>query len=850
MANSHTKKSKKKLQEFKISVIALCVLACIPAMVKAEDDIQFNTDIMDVQDKQNIDVSQFSRRGYIMPGDYNFIIRVNQNALEEQPISFYAPDGDEKGSKACFVPELVQKLGFKEKYLKSFTLWHNNQCVDVTSLESVEAEADMGTSTLTLNVPQAYLEYSSENWVPSSMWENGIPGLLADYNFNALTSQGQGNNKTDRNSLSGNGTFGANFGPWRARADWQSNYQNDASNNEEGTQPAWTWNRFYLYRPLPRMGAKLTLGEDYLNSNIFDSLKFTGASLVSDDSMLPPNLRGYAPEVTGVAKTNAKVTVSQQGRVIYETQVASGPFAIQDLNSAVSGTLDVRVQEQDGSVQEYKVNTASIPYLTRPGSLRYKIYTGRPTNNDHSVEGEGFGSGEFSWGVSNGWSLYGGAIASKDYRSMAVGIGRDLMMLGALAFDVTRSDANLDGSSRKGQSYRVSYSKRFDETNSQVTFAGYRFSEKNFMSFNDFNAYKDAKTYGGFAGDNASENFQQSKEMYTITFNQQLEALNLSAYLNYSHQTYWNSPTEDRYSLSLSRYFDFGKMKNISASLTAYRNKFNGLKDDGAYLSISIPWGDSGNLSVYSSMSGSSNTQNIAYNDRLKNGDSYRVSAGGGDNGASVSGYYDHLADFAEITTNVDYQQNQYTSAGLSVRGGMTATMKGAALHRVGAAGETRVLVDTGDATGIPVQGYGNTMLTNRFGKAVISDVSSYNKTSLSIDINKLPDNAEASNSVLETTLTQGAIGYRKFDVISGLKAMAIIRLADGSFPPFGANVLNPDGQNVGIVDDGGNVWLSGIRAGISMDVKWGKDEHCTFTIPENVEKLNLENNLLLPCHR
>nr|CDS57104.1 hypothetical protein SYMBAF_190085 [Serratia symbiotica] len=27
-----------------------------------------------------------------------------------------------------------------------------------------------------------------------------------------------------------------------------------------------------------------------------------------------PNLRGYAPKVSGVAKTNAKVTVSQQGR--------------------------------------------------------------------------------------------------------------------------------------------------------------------------------------------------------------------------------------------------------------------------------------------------------------------------------------------------------------------------------------------------------------------------------------------------------------------------------------------------------------------------------------------------------
>ena len=47
--------------------------------------------------------------------------------------------------------------------------------------------------------------------------------------------------------------------------------------------------------------------------------------------MLPPNLRGYAPEVTGVAKSNAKVIISQQGRVLYETTVAVGPFRIQDL---------------------------------------------------------------------------------------------------------------------------------------------------------------------------------------------------------------------------------------------------------------------------------------------------------------------------------------------------------------------------------------------------------------------------------------------------------------------------------------------------------------------------------------
>ncbi|MGE9716031.1 fimbria/pilus outer membrane usher protein, partial [Escherichia coli] len=88
--------------------------------------------------------------------------------------------------------------------------------------------------------------------------------------------------------------------------------------------------------------------------------RFTGISLLTDEQMLPPNLRGYAPEITGVAKTNAKVTVSQQGRIIYETQIAPGPFRIQDLHDAVSGRLDVRIEEQDGTIQEYQIDTANI----------------------------------------------------------------------------------------------------------------------------------------------------------------------------------------------------------------------------------------------------------------------------------------------------------------------------------------------------------------------------------------------------------------------------------------------------------------------------------------------------------
>ena len=62
--------------------------------------------------------------------------------------------------------------------------------------------------------------------------------------------------------------------------------------------------------------------------------------------------------------------------MLYETLVAAGPFRIQDLNDAVTGSLDVRVEEQDGSVHTFKVDSASIPYLTRPGTVRYKLASG------------------------------------------------------------------------------------------------------------------------------------------------------------------------------------------------------------------------------------------------------------------------------------------------------------------------------------------------------------------------------------------------------------------------------------------------------------------------------------------
>jgi outer membrane usher protein PapC len=801
-------------------LLVVTALFCAAAWANAAEEFQFNTDVLELKDRENLDLGVFASANFIMPGQYNLLVHVNRDTLTEYAVDYIPADDDPKSSVACLSPALVNELGLKTHVIKSLKWWHDGACLDLSSVLGMQARGDLASSALYLGIPQDQLEYTAPNWDPPSRWDEGVAGVLLDYNLNAQTTQRkQGNGRSD--TLSGNGTAGINLGAWRFRGDWQAQMQrgdNQPSLNQ------FAWSRFYALRAVPSLRSNLMLGEDYLDSDLFGSFRYTGANLRSNDNMLPPNLRGYAPEVTGVARTNARVVIRQQDRVLYDTQVPPGAFRIQDLNDAVSGQLDVRVEEQDGSVQEFQLDTASIPYLTRPGTVRYKLAAGKPSDWEHQMDGPAFATGEFSWGVSNGWSLYGGSLGAKDYGSLAVGIGRDLMAFGALSFDVTQSRATLQDDTLSGKSYRASYSKRFDEYDSQVTFAGYRFSERTYLSMNEF-----------IEAQRGSQSLNQSKELYTATLSKQFRNSALSLYFNYNHQTYWNSQASDRYSLSLSRYFDVGGLKNLSLSLTAYQNKANGTSDDGAYLSVSIPWGSNSSVSYSSSFNQGNTSHSLRYYDRIDERNHYMVSVGQASSGQTASGYLSHEGNLAQVVASASYQAGDYTSAGLSLQGGATLTGYGAALHRSNVMGGTRLLVDTQGVADVPVRGNGGITRTNRFGKAVVTDVNSYYRNQASIVLDSLADDVEATQSVTQATLTEGAIGYRRFDVISGHKAMVVIRMNNHRAPPFGASVQNSRGQETGIVGEGGSTYLSGMKPGETMSLHWDGSARCHFTLPDPV---------------
>ncbi|WP_316391986.1 fimbria/pilus outer membrane usher protein [Citrobacter farmeri] len=802
--------------------------------------VEFNTDILDSADKSNIDLSRFSSAGYIMPGIYNLSLRLNDKHIIEQDVLFRDKEsktGEDitREVEICLNREQVNFLGLKEEAFARVIFDNKGVCADFSSLEGTVLRGELSTSTLYISIPQAWLEYFDVTWLPPSRWENGIPGVMLDYNLSANVTRPVNGNESKSGSASG--TLGANAGPWRLRADWQGRYSKTSGSNG-GTSQNFDWSRIYAYRAIPSLMAKLTVGEDYLKSDIFDSWRYTGASISSDESQLPPKLRGYAPEVSGIARTNAKVIISQQGRVIYETTVAAGPFRIQDLNSAVSGQLDVKVEEQDGSVQQFQVTTATIPYLTRPGQVRFKFATGRPSDYNHHVEGPAFGTTELSWGVANTWSLYGGGIFSQDYKSLAIGIGRDLFMFGALSADVTQSSASLPHEGElRGTSYRVSYSKRFDDINSDITFAGYRFSEQDYMTMAE---YLDARYRGGSRG--------SSKELYTVTASKTFSEIRLSTYLSWSHQTYWDAPQSDRYSFSASRYFDIGHWRNISATISATRTKEFGRKDDTAWLTMSIPYGQ-GTASYNGNWNNRAYSQTVGWYQRLDNGDNYRLTAGTrSGNGESMttqaSGLYNYRGDKSDVTANLGWQQNNYTSAGISINGGMTATAAGAALHNTSTRGGTRMMISTDGISNVPV---GRNGKTNMFGIAVEPSIPSYYRATTHIDVNRLPDDIEMSGSpVVEAALTEGAIGFRRFDVLRGAKVVAIFTLPDGSSPPFGASVRNAKDRELGMVSDGGVAWISGVNPDEKLSLYWEGKTQCYVNLPQQPGS----GQLLLPCQK
>ena len=814
-----TRISAQKLRS--VVLLALAITGCSAHSAWA---VQFNTDIIDTKDRGNLDLSRFEVAGYVPPGEYLLELSVNGHFLPgQQLIKFIAPTADQP-ARACLPLEMVKGFGLSDDATRALTTWHKGDCVSFDNAPDVRIHFDPSQQRLSLSFPQAWMRYRNRDWVGPEAWDHGISGVMLDYNILGGRYDPAQGEHTD--SLSSYGTVGVNLGAWRLRGDYQYAYSHTPGSPETHR---FDWNQVYAFRPLPSIGARLTVGQTYLRSDIFDSFRFAGAALTSDQRMLPPTLRGYAPQVTGVAQTNARVVITQRGRVLYQTKVTPGPFVIQDLSDVITGLLDVRVEEEDGRVNIFQVNAASVPFLTRKGTVRYKVASGKPTLGiDNHALSPLFYTGEMTYGLFNNTSLYGGAIWTdkNDYSALALGIGQNLLSFGAISFDVTRSDAELPQYERQSAySYRFNYSKRFDSTNTQVTFAGYRFSERNFLSMSQF-----------IDKHNQLFDMRNDKQTFTLTANQYLPWPDITLYASAVRHTYWDDKNSNTYTLSLSKTFDLGPFQGASATLYGGKATYGDEQGNQVSLSLTLPISNGQQVSYDSSRDDQSGyLQTLSYYNSTDPDNTWRLSAGGSasqlNSGEGVfRAGYNHSAAAGQLSIDGSHSENRYRSISANWYGSLTMTPKGAAFHQSSIGSEPRLMLDTDGVPGVSFNG--GAARTNRAGIAVLGSAPSYQTTDARVDMGRLPDDTEVYTSMLQDTLTEGAIGYRKVRAVRGEHYLAEVHREDGSPIPMGSSLTNRhNGMEMGIVGDGGMVYLTGINEGDLLSVFWNDREQCRIRI-------------------
>lgn len=808
------------------------------AMGAAQDDsVQFDSEILDVLG-QKVDLSRFERAGSVEPGTYKLQIYINSSDSVSQSV-VVKDGGKDNALKYCFKASHVKQWGVdasklpdQEKVQKLLA----SDCVEPGELIPQAAfEMDIGSLSGRLSIPQAYAGKVLRNYVAPEDWDSGINAGFVSYNGNAYRTQSdQGSSSTEYNvGLNA----GVNIGEWRLRHN--GNYRNTDYGSKYQAMNS------YAQTDVTSMKSQLTVGEYFTPSGSFDSFPFTGMQIASDDSMLPDAERGFAPVVRGTADTNAKVTIRQGSSLIYETTVAPGPFAIDDLYAtSYSGDLDVTVTEADGSEKRFTVPFSSVVQMLRPGSSRMSVTAGRYRDENLSEQPQ-FIQGTYRRGVSNDLSLYGGGILSQDYSAVLGGVAISTPY-GGFAVDTTLSRAtnlpggganvggNMSSNQRKrselgeratGQSYRVSYSKLLETTDTNFAVAAYRFSSEDYLDFADFVALQ-----------NNSNQVYRERNRVQLNLSQPLGGYG-DLYVSGLASSYWDERKDDAtYQLGYSKTFNWG-----SVGVTASRTQMDEGYNDQYMLSVSLPLGSGYgsprlNNSVRSNSRGDysarTDLNGMAGADRRLSYGVYATTSSndsGSAQGYGGSAQYETPVAAVGGSASVGEGYKQYSA---TARGTALAHADGVVFSP--AQGETMALIEADGAAGVKV-GNGGSGRVNSGGYAMSAGLSPYRNNAVSLDPKGLSENVELQSTSETVTPRRGAIVKVKYETVIGKPVLLQIQSSADQEIPFGADVVNAQGESVAMVGQGGLVFLRGEQS--ELRVVWGgdADQSCLllFNLPQ-----------------
>lgn len=771
----------------------------------------------------NDDISLFNQGGQL-PGTYTVDVLVNGEPVGSGDIVFRVRKTGQGNSnlEPCLSTEQLSRYGVKVEDFPGLAGSADESCADLSVIPQAQAEFQFSSQQLLLDIPQIAMLQKLSGIAPETLWDDGIPVLLMNYQLSNTQTEYRGQYNSIHNNQYGQFELGGNLGSWRLRNNSTLQKNQDSSGR---------WKRSYTFaeRGINNMKSRLTLGERFTPSDIFDSVPFRGLMLGSDDAMVPASMRDFAPVVRGIARTQARVEVKQNGYTLYDATVAPGAFALTDLAAAGGGgDLKVTVWETDGSPQIFTVPWQTPAIALKAGYFSYNVMGGQYRPSDSEVDTVAVGQATAMYGLPLNLTVYGGLQVAENYRAVSAGLGASLGRWGSLSFDGTQSDGQLKGGRKEtGGAWRVRYRRFFEATNTSFALASWQSGSVGYNTLSDvLDSYR-RESSSLYGWDNSSR--ERRKSLSTLTLTQSLGSEGYIS-LNGSRENYQNH-TGYLHSYGAS----YGTtVKHVIVSLNWTENLSNHAgqqKNNTLYgISVSVPldrWLGGGTRANYQMTRGTQQAglSGQAFERQLTwNVSQSHRSVQGTDTSMARLGW---SGGYGQLNGNYSYSATS-RQVGVDAAGGMVISSEGMTLVQPLDMHSGMALVATPGALGVPVGGWPG-VKTDFRGYTTLSGLTPYQENTISLDPTRLPADAEIMQTDIRVVPTKGAVTRATFATNIGGRALISLKHPNGQVFPFGAlaTLSSKAGGTSGVVGDGGQVYLTGLPDDGQLTVKWGEAREC-----------------------
>ncbi|ECI2792799.1 outer membrane usher protein PefC, partial [Salmonella enterica subsp. enterica serovar Give] len=662
------------------------------------------------------------------------------------------------------------------------------QCYVLTKAPSAKVDFDVSTQSLALSIPQQGLVKMPEN----VEWDYGTDAFRVNYNANANTGR-------HNTSAFGSADLKANVGRWVVSS------SATASTGDSGDNEA-TINMFTATRAIRSLSADLAVGKTSTGDNLLGSTGTYGVSLSRNNSMKPGNL-GYTPVFSGIADGPSRVTLTQNGRMLYSEMVPAGPFSVTDVPLYTSGDVTMTVTGDDGREQKQVFPLSVMSGQLSPGEHEFSVAAGMP-DDDSDLEGGVFAA-SYGYGL-DGLTLRAGGVFNRDWQGASAGTVLGLGYLGAVSADGAYATAKYRDGSRSGNKVQLAWNKQL-----ALTGTGLRVSwSRQSAEYEDMSSFDPTELWG-------QENHgRRIKNEWNAGISQPVGGL-FSLSVSGWQRSYYPASTTGSYRYAGDNGRDTGitgslstQIKGVSLNLgwSGSRNT-QGENNWSASASVSVPFtlfdrkyssstsvstGKDGGTGFSTGVSGS-------LNDRFSYG-----FGGGRDSGGGGTGYLNasYSGDRAYLSGTMNHSTGSGTSGSVSASGSVLAVPAARDVMFSRNSNDTVAVVNVKDTPGVKVtSGDGQ---TNGDGNLVVS-LNSYDWNTVTIDAGTLPLNTELATTSMKVVPTDSAVVWMPFDALRVHRYLLQVKQRNGEFVPGGTWARDSKNTPLGFVANNGVLMINAV---------------------------------------